>query len=69
MKCPYNITTITTEVNHGLKTEVARWDHEDDSRDELFGRWNTTIIERPVMADCLQEECAAWQNGRCVRTG
>lgn len=68
MKCPYVMTTIKIDRADGLKEHVAHWEGTDSSeRSDMFGYWPTSEVTQHIMTECLQEECGAWQDGRCVR--
>ena len=55
MKCPYNL-------KH--ETHIQCWGQRYDKNEQPF--CGTTVDEyRFELADCLKDECGAWQNGRC----
>lgn len=69
MKCPYKTTQVYVEQPGPLIYEPL--DVEDS--DGIKGRLHLTNNGRSytlseVFTDCIRVECAAWQNGRCVRT-
>lgn len=55
MKCPY----LINEVHLIADVSVT-----DDERQQ--GSQNQVVMQ--YFGECLQEECAAWQNGRCTRS-
>lgn len=69
MKCPYVLTTIKTETIEALHKEPFDWeDAEGVAKRDVAFNFLTIIYENQRMHDCIKEECAAWQNGRCIRT-
>jgi hypothetical protein len=70
MKCPYNQTEVY--ISWPMEPEYRSLDVENEDgtaeRLHLTDSGRKYVINR-VFADCLKSECAAWQNGRCVRTG
>ena len=69
MKCPYITTDVYNERPGPLIYEPLDVEHHDGTPERLHltnnGR-SYTLLQ--VLIDCLREDCAAWQNGRCVRT-
>lgn len=70
MKCPYRMTEAYFEWPGELIYKPLDVENEDGTPGRLHltnnGRSSVTV---QTFADCLKEGCAAWQNGRCVRTG
>ena len=59
MKCPYNIKSIA---------QVNQYTYEyDENNLTTFSQHK--LVERNTFMDCLKEECAAWQNNRCMYRG
>lgn len=56
MKCPYN--PILSQVNQ-YRYEYNENQEVDFQEHKLYQVNNS--------ADCLKEECAMWQDGKCVR--
>lgn len=54
MKCPYNITV--------QQRTVHKYEHDTDGR---IASEEIVLVETHPFVDCLQQECGAWQNGRC----
>ena len=70
MKCPYIYNTI--ETAHPKKAQYQAMDVEnsDGTPERLHLTANDMGYSRQRhFHDCLEKDCAAWQNGRCVRTG
>jgi len=68
MKCPYNPAKIVTD--RPAEPIFTQRDYTDPG----IGETSIMVYYHPstqttqfVMYDCLQEGCAAWQNGACVR--
>lgn len=59
MKCPYNCGE-TVQIN------VNRY-KMDESGNCIAHRHR--LVEQHALMDCLREECAAWQDGRCQYRG
>ena len=57
MICPYMTNTVWSFVSNPVYDEDGRVDYE---------KQYSTTTELPH--ECERENCAAWQNGRCVRT-
>jgi hypothetical protein len=70
MKCPYNSNQVTTHHKKKVDYDRIEVENADGTPDVLHCTGNdftdTTIF---YQHDCLEKDCAAWQNGRCVRTG
>lgn len=69
MKCPYNSNQVT--VAHAKPLRYEEHLTEDASGcPEVLHLWQHDTVNTTTFYqhDCLKEECAAWQNGRCVRT-
>lgn len=69
MKCPYNQTELYIEKAGDPNCHSIDIEQRDGTPDRIHvtnaGRsWVSTY----QFADCLRDGCAAWQNGRCVRT-
>lgn len=58
MKCPYCVDYITVQ-----QTDV------DFDRDGMETGNSVVEVKRCALHDCLREECAAWQDGRCAYVG
>ena len=59
MKCPYNILDVA-------QTNTDRYTYNE------LGNCTTHThqpIEQRDLMDCLRDECAAWQDGRCQYRG
>lgn len=67
MKCPYMCKQVQQTRQH--KPDIMEYLPKDDSIPPMIiSGSDSDIIIYEMMADCIQEECAAWQNGHCVRT-
>lgn len=69
MKCPYNSNYITVHIEKPLRY----FDHATEDASgcpEVLHMWQHDSSDTTEfhLHDCLKEECAAWQNGHCVRT-
>lgn len=68
MKCPYDPNYVTTWTRHEPK--YKRLDVETpDGQPDVLHLYNNdeTAMTMHQHRDCLEEECAAWQDNRCVR--
>ncbi len=66
MKCPYdpNYTTII-KAN---KPDILEYEPSNDKLEPTYIVNNDqTQMTVHHYRDCIHEECAAWQDGRCVR--
>lgn len=59
MKCPYTILDT-------VQTNTERYGFDENGN--CISRRHTLVEQRDLM-DCLKEECAAWQDGRCQYRG
>lgn len=57
MKCPYIF-----KIEQQTQTTYA---YNDDGAVTVEG---SLLNETQTPLDCLEDECAAWQEGRCIRT-
>ena len=69
MKCPYITTLLITDVAQDTIYRTHTFEHHDGT-EETFCAYFTPMLQTQVdvMSNCIGEECAAWQNGRCIRT-
>ena len=68
MKCPYVLTTVSTMQPGDFRTEHLNWDDGDENpKRELAYEFLRTDYHNQMMHDCIKDDCAAWQNGHCVR--
>lgn len=59
MKCPYNILDV-------MQTNTDRYTYNELGNCTMHTH---QLIEQRDLMDCLREECAAWQDGRCQYRG
>lgn len=68
LKCPYNLTELRIEKPGAIIYRALDIENRDGTPDRLHLTNNgTTWATIYRMTECLQSECAAWQNNRCVR--
>lgn len=68
MKCPYNVTELYIDRPSEPTYRRIDTEHEDSTPYRIHLTNNgTTFVKTRTFADCLGTDCAAWQNGRCVR--
>lgn len=58
MKCPFE--TTSTQCLQGIN---------EYNESGLCTSYEHTLIEKHDFIDCLQEDCACFENGKCKRTG
>ena len=58
MKCPYIQKQVTVE-------ETAQEFDDNQCRTEI----TTKTVKNIELPDCLREDCAAWNDGRCAYRG
>ena len=69
MKCPYVLTEFRIEKPGDVIYQSLDVENPDGTPDRLHLTNNgTTWVTTYKQTDCLGDECAAWQNGHCVRT-
>lgn len=70
MKCPYLITQIQIEEPRPPMTNQWNYINTEDNVEKhatyCYGR-TITIVE--TVGSCILDECAAFQDGHCVRRG
>jgi DNA-binding NarL/FixJ family response regulator len=67
MKCPYMRRQVQQTRQH--KQDLMEYIPENDAiAPVLLAANDTDVIIFDMMMECIQGECAAWQNGHCVRT-
>jgi len=66
MKCPYNTKTLYVEQS---MPKTHQKNFSDDPTDVIAGlHWDTRYFSQQSSTECVQENCAAFQGGHCVRT-
>lgn len=55
MKCPYIVDYITVLTDH--------FKYNDENLNVCSYQYKSDM---QIMHDCLQQDCAAWQNGKCT---
>lgn len=69
MKCPFYPICVTQTINHKPNhTRITTTDVEGEP--DLFHTvvYDYSSLNSYVFRDCIETECGAFQNGRCVRT-
>lgn len=66
MKCPYVVNEVQTLVTANPKVVECVPKNDEIQPTLLYCNDNSTSIFM-FMTDCIEVECAAWQNGHCVR--
>ena len=70
MKCPYIWNTVETAHPHTARYQAIDVENTDGTPERLHLTANDTGYTRArYFHDCLKEECAAWQDGKCQRGG
>lgn len=59
MKCPYN-AKLVEQVNQN------HYEYDENGYNTFHQH---KLVEAKMLMDCLEQECAAWQNGRCRYRG
>lgn len=62
MKCPYLINEVVSKRLH--KPSIIEYE-ADDGDNYVITAHDTTKSTLRYFADCLQEECACFYDGRC----
>lgn len=66
MKCPYIVDTIKTDRPSEPIWKTHEWEKNGEPETSITWYIPTTELTQTVMHDCLQEDCGAWETGRCV---
>jgi hypothetical protein len=70
MRCPYIYNTVECIHQKEPRYNALDVENTDGTSERLHLTSNDTAYTRTRhFHDCLETDCAAWQNGRCVRTG
>ena len=70
VKCPYIWNTVETEKPTRPRYQSIDTENEDGTPYRIHLTASDTGYSRiRYFHDCLKEECAAWQDGRCARRG
>lgn len=68
LKCPYVYNTIEVSEPRQVRYRVLDVENIDGTEERLHLTSNATSYSRVRhFHDCLKENCAGWQDGRCVR--
>ena len=68
MKCPYLVKTISVSVPG--EPEVIEYEPEnEDVETQIIVNSRVTDITTEQHSDCIEEDCAAWYDGRCGYRG
>lgn len=59
MKCPYTVDQV-------IQINVNRYKFDENGNCTSHQH---KLVEQRGLTDCLREECAAWQDGRCQYRG
>ena len=60
MKCPYVF---------GVQTEIHTRFSNANEETGVFNKEQSTTVTSGKMPECIEKECAAWENGRCYFNG
>jgi len=68
MKCPYIVNEVTVDRISKPKVQTVPVENADGTPDVLHLTYNDkSYMTTYQMTDCIEYECAVFQNGRCVR--
>lgn len=69
MKCPYIMNQVTTSHEKPLRY-FDRATEDASGCPEILHMWQHDSVESTEyhLHDCLKEDCAVYQNGKCIRT-
>jgi hypothetical protein len=65
MKCPYILNDIYNEHSKPVGYRHQFSDDEDDCISSV--NFDTTYTLQRLMTECIQDGCAAWQDGKCKK--
>lgn len=68
MKCPYLTQEAVIERNEKpLVVEHEFTSVDGETETYVFSANDRTITTMRQFADCIESDCAAWENGKCRR--